>query len=84
MTDEQVIELRNHLEMMRRPHLWRKYILPLKRGLDVAILVREDDSNDYAVLRNQNMLMPIPGDANWEKGGDALLVKLVKEGWEVD
>jgi hypothetical protein len=93
MTDKEVTDSRNSLEMMRRPHLWTHLILPLvKRGsfydtplnADEAILWCDIGSTNYAFLANHNMFMPVPEDAKWEKGGDELLVRLVKEGWEVD
>jgi hypothetical protein len=38
----------------------------------------------WSFLRGQNMLMPVPENAQWEEGGDELLARLIKEGWEVD
>lgn len=98
MTDEEVIEQRHSLEMMRRPHLWSSTVLPLKKRAgdtslewSEAILVCThwtmypmDRSRLYQVLRNHNMFLPIQEGEQWEQGGDDLLVKLVGEGWEVD
>lgn len=91
MTDNEVTSTRNSLEMMRRPHLWPNLFLPLVKrknlyhsplGANEAILIAGE--HDYAVLRHQNMLTPIPRYVKWETGGDDLLQRLIDEGWEVD
>lgn len=96
LTDKEVLSSKDSLEMMRRPNLWPNLMLPLVqreqlyKGGDmegVGVLwspIIEGEGEKFGFLKGHNMFMPIPKDAKWEIGGDELLVRLVKEGWEVD
>ena len=91
MTDEEVIKTRDDLEMMKRSNLWPHTFLPLINRRDKSDSPLGADGllfyqgwEEYYFLRNQNMFMPIPPDAKFEKGSVAMLKQLVTEGWQVD
>jgi hypothetical protein len=91
MTDKEVIETRNDLEMMKRPHLWPNMFLPLiNRSMKtdspfgVEGLLFANNEGSYIFIAGQNMFLPIPKDTKREQGSIEMLARLVNEGWKVD
>ena len=100
ITDEQVVGTKNHLEMMRRSHLWPKTsVLPLhkadyltshdlsKGGLLIDLCPpgqKWGGGDRYVFWQGANLLIGIPASAESREGNDDLLVQLVNEGWLVD
>jgi hypothetical protein len=91
MTDQQVKETRDDLEMMRRPHLWPGLKLFLKRGRgplqELAMLGCDEDSDDpigvvWVFVPESEPFKP--DFSRKETGGDEMLVRLCQEGWMVD
>ena len=91
LTDKQVREQRDGLEMMRRPYLWPLWSLPLRHetqraqsGLPrTAILVH---TQEYIFIPDALILVPPTNLDNpaYRRGEDPLLIEILKEGWIVD
>ncbi len=91
VTDAEVISQQNHVEMIKRPHLWsyRQQVLPLKRWkngkLEHAFIAREDGEgyrvrigNLFMVAYGHEAISALP----FTIYGSA--EEVVAAGWEVD
>lgn len=91
LSDEDVIQARDSLEMMRRPHLWPHHrLLPLKKRHedhtfpDLIVLCALGPTSGGGVRYTvKEGPMGLVGDIV-AQGGDFLLRTLVDAGWEVD
>jgi hypothetical protein len=99
VTDDDVLAGHNELEMMRRPHLWPfgaflllKHMVAESHGVPWTAILYHYDPNpkqkrQYIFLPGANMYN-IPAEV-WEdttpyrKGGEAMLLEIVREGWTV-
>lgn len=86
-SDKQVLEEIDHLEMMKRPHLWPRWpVLPIKRWhddtrvMDFAILL-EDEGNSVLFHFNASLYQR-PGE--WGVGVSRTPESVVADGWVVD
>ena len=88
-SDVEVLREGDDLEMMRRPHLWpNKGCLCLKNP-HFGYKHRRDHHSHYAfavlIKQGEEYFFTLREEKGWnQRGGDEMLVALVKEGWLVD
>lgn len=86
-SDKQVLQEIDHVEMMKRPHLWPRWpVLPLKRWRENArvmdfALVLEDEGNSILFYIDANIYQS-PGE--WGVGVQRTPEDVAAEGWVVD
>jgi len=85
LSDQEVMEQRNDLEIIKRPWLWPHAVLPLKRVVDGQLqlsVVRIGSRREGTVKVSYGANMfSLTGRETWV---DVRPEDLVRDGWEVD
>ena len=81
MDDQQVLDARNDVEMMKRDHLWPHMVLPLKRWRDGHMDTGMIGSPGTPVVIHRGTIWGGTEGGTWEYASPE---EAVADGWRVD
>lgn len=88
LSDRDVVEQMNDVEMLKRPHLWHHMVLPMKRpypdgrpGIQTALAMEPAKDGSVTVQVNGNLFGALE-ETEMKKYLDAEAV--IDDGWRVD